>query len=86
MSHSTDAVPAEQRLMATLRFLATGRSVEDLKYSCVISPQLLGKIIPETCVATYKVLRRKYLCVSIIIIVIAPPCTFIYRVFVFVYT
>ncbi|KAJ8953456.1 hypothetical protein NQ318_023575 [Aromia moschata] len=57
-----DAVTPEQRLMATLRFLATGRSFEDLKYSFVISPQLIGKIIPETCCAIYKILKTKYLC------------------------
>jgi hypothetical protein len=59
-----DAISAEERLVATFRFLATGRSYEDLKFSCVISPQLLGKIIPETCRAIYYVLRKKYLCVS----------------------
>nr|XP_022907301.1 protein ALP1-like [Onthophagus taurus] len=56
-----DAVTPEERLIATLRFLATGRSFEDLKFSYVISTQLLGRIIPETCRAIYKVLRKKYL-------------------------
>lgn len=49
-----DCVTAEQRLVATLRFLATGRSYEDLKFSCKISPQLLGKVIPETCRVIYQ--------------------------------
>ncbi|XP_050312156.1 uncharacterized protein LOC126749645 [Anthonomus grandis grandis] len=56
-----ESVTAEARLVATLRFLATGRSYEDLKFSCIISPQLLGKIIPETCRAIYMSLREKYL-------------------------
>jgi hypothetical protein len=60
-----DAISAEERLVTTLRFLATGRSYEDLKFSCVISPQLLGKIIPETCraiiCAQRKILMRKYI-------------------------
>lgn len=43
------AISAEERLIATLRFLATGRSFEDLKFSTLISPQALGVIIPETC-------------------------------------
>lgn len=43
------SIPAEERLIATLRFLATGRSYEDLKYSTGISAQALGRIIPETC-------------------------------------
>nr|CAI5835833.1 unnamed protein product [Callosobruchus analis] len=42
------SVSAEERLAATLQFLASGRSYKNLKYSCAISPQLLGGIIPET--------------------------------------
>lgn len=61
-----EAVSAEERLLATLRFLATGRSYEDLKFSCIISPQLLGQIIPETCRAIYNSLRKEYLRVSIV--------------------
>lgn len=45
------AITPHERLSSTLRFLATGRSFEDLKYSTIISPQALGKIIPETCQA-----------------------------------
>ncbi|KAF6204028.1 hypothetical protein GE061_002367 [Apolygus lucorum] len=35
------SIPAEERLIATLRFLATGRCYEDLKYSTV---ETLGKV------------------------------------------
>ena len=49
------------RIAATLRFLATGRSFEDLKFATIISPQALGKIIPETCKAIYKALKYEYL-------------------------
>lgn len=59
-----NSISAHERLSVTLRFLATGRSYEDLKFSAIISPQALGKIIPETCEALYKVLRRDYLKVS----------------------
>ena len=48
------AVTLHERLTATLRFLATGRSYKDLKFSSVMSPQPLGKIIPETCRGIYK--------------------------------
>jgi len=48
----------------TLRFLATGRSYEGLKFSAAISPQALGVIIPETCAAIYEVLKKDYLKVS----------------------
>lgn len=58
------SISPHERLSATLRFLATGRSYEDLKFSTVISPQALGHIIPETCEAIYKVLRRDWLKVN----------------------
>lgn len=59
-----NSISAHERLSVTLRFLATGRSYEDLKFSAIISPQALGKNIPETCEALYKVLRRDYFKVS----------------------
>jgi hypothetical protein len=36
------AISAEERVTATLRFLATGRSFEDLKFTAAISPQALA--------------------------------------------
>ncbi|CAH2000985.1 unnamed protein product [Acanthoscelides obtectus] len=54
------AVSPHERLTATLRFLATERSYEDLKFTTIISPQALGVIIPDTCEAIYKVLRKDY--------------------------
>ncbi|XP_063788473.1 uncharacterized protein LOC134943713 [Pseudophryne corroboree] len=53
-------IPADERLVATLRFLATGQLLEDLKYGTRISAQALGHIIPETCKAIIKVLQYKY--------------------------
>lgn len=61
------AITPHERLSATLRFLATGRNYEDLKFSTIISPQALGKIIPETCDAIYKVLNEKFMKVSKIV-------------------
>ncbi|CAH1979165.1 unnamed protein product [Acanthoscelides obtectus] len=60
-THMREAVSSRERLIATLRYLATGKSVEDLKFSCAISPQLLGKIIPETCWALFMTLKNEYL-------------------------
>lgn len=57
------AITPHERLTATLRFLATGRSYEDLKFSVIISPQALGHIIPDTCSAIYSVLNGEYLTV-----------------------
>lgn len=59
-----NSISAHERLSVILRFLATGRSYEDLKFSVVISPQALGKIIPETCETLYKLLRRDCLKVN----------------------
>ena len=58
------AISPKERLTATLRFLATGRQLEDLKFSTGISPQSLGKIIPETCSAIFHALRGQYLKVT----------------------
>ena len=40
-------IDPHQRLMATLRYLATGASYQDLKVSTCISAQALSNIIPE---------------------------------------
>ncbi|KAM3966299.1 LOW QUALITY PROTEIN: uncharacterized protein ACR2FA_012601 [Aphomia sociella] len=55
------AISPHERLTVTLKFHATGRPYECLKYSALISPQALNKIIPETCAAIYKVLQKDYL-------------------------
>ena len=54
------AVTPYERFTATLRFLVAGRSYKDLKFSTILSPQALGKIIPETCRAVYRVLKEYY--------------------------
>ena len=58
------SISAEERLVATLRFLVTGRSYEDLKYTTGISAQALGRIITDTCRGPFHVLRMDYLVVS----------------------
>lgn len=60
-----ECVSSKERLVATLQFLASGRSYENLKFSCAISAQALGRIIPETCAAIVDVLKDDYLKVSI---------------------
>ncbi|XP_063794791.1 uncharacterized protein LOC134956748 [Pseudophryne corroboree] len=54
------AISVQDRLVATLRYVATGRSLQDLKFSTLISPQAMGLIIPETCKALYTVLKNDY--------------------------
>ena len=55
------AISPHERLTATLRFLATGRSYKDLEFSTIISKQSISEIIPETCEAIFKVLKKDYL-------------------------
>ena len=49
-------ITSHERVSAVLRFIATGRSYEDLKFS-IISPQTLRYIISETCDTLYKSLK-----------------------------
>ena len=63
-----ESISAEERLTTTLRYLATGRSFEDLKFSTGISAPSLCKIIPETCKAIYEVLRKTYLKVRLFVL------------------
>lgn len=65
-SHLREAISPHERLTVTLRYLATGRSYEDLKFSTAISAQSLGQIIPETCAAIYTILKDEYLKVIVV--------------------
>lgn len=52
-----DAIPPSQRLSITLRYLATGNSFEDLKFTSAVSPQSIRLIVMETCHAIIHALR-----------------------------
>lgn len=52
------AISAKVRLAITLRYLATGNSFEDLKFSAAISSQAIGKIVLETCDALNEELKN----------------------------
>ncbi|XP_030751380.1 uncharacterized protein LOC115878910 [Sitophilus oryzae] len=52
-----EAIPATERFAVTLRFLATGRSFEDLKFSTIISPTTISEIVMDTCEAIIRVLK-----------------------------
>ncbi|CAI6347339.1 unnamed protein product [Macrosiphum euphorbiae] len=58
------SISSSERLIATLRFLATGNSYEDMKFSTCISTSSLSYIIPETCKALYDILAPQYLKVN----------------------
>lgn len=59
------SVSCHERLTATLCFLATERTYEDLKFTTIISPQALSYIIPEVRRAIIHVLEKGYMKVSI---------------------
>lgn len=58
------SISPHERLSCTLRFLATGRTYRDLRFSAAISHQALSRIIPDTCKAIYHVLHKEYMKVS----------------------
>ena len=53
-----EAIPASQRLSITLRYLASGMDLEDLKFVCAIAPQTLEGIIMETSFAIIEALKQ----------------------------
>jgi hypothetical protein len=46
-----DSLWVEERLALTLRFLATGRVFEDMKFSVTIFPPAISQAVIETCEA-----------------------------------
>lgn len=64
-THLRNPISVEERLMVTLRFLATGESYASLQYSSRIPQCTLSGIIPETCKAIYEALKNEFLKVCI---------------------
>ncbi|XP_055072963.2 uncharacterized protein [Misgurnus anguillicaudatus] len=56
-----ESISPGERLMITLRFLATGESFRSLHYAFRIGCSTLSELIPETCRAIYQVLKEKHL-------------------------
>ena len=53
-------ISAEEKLAATLRFLATGESYQSLQYQFRISRSTIGLFIPKVCEVIYEVLQQEY--------------------------
>nr|XP_034184035.1 uncharacterized protein LOC117606110 [Osmia lignaria] len=56
-----DSIFPKERLILTLRFLASGESYHSLMYLFRIPVCTISKIIPEVCKALYDTLHEEYL-------------------------
>ncbi|XP_069616939.1 uncharacterized protein [Ranitomeya imitator] len=55
------AIPAEERLLVTLRFLATGESLSSLEFQLRIGISTLSGIVVDTCQALWDVLHEEFI-------------------------
>ncbi|XP_069599660.1 uncharacterized protein [Ranitomeya imitator] len=55
------AIPAEERLLVTLRFLATGESLSSLHFQYRLGISTLSGIVADTCRALWNVLRDEFI-------------------------
>lgn len=58
------SITPKEKLVTTLRYLATGESFTSLAYQSRLSKQAISYFVPEVCEAIYKALNRKFLMVS----------------------
>ena len=56
-----EAISAEERLLVTLRYLATGMSTQNLCYSFRVGRTTASNIVSDVCVAIYDVFSPIYL-------------------------
>ncbi|XP_040209420.1 protein ALP1-like [Rana temporaria] len=60
-THLRFAVSPEQRLVVTLRFLASGESFSSLHYQFRLGKSTISTLVPQTCEAIWRNLQRQYL-------------------------
>lgn len=58
------SISPEEKLLITLRYLATGESYKSLMYNYRIHDSTISLFVPEVCEAIYDELKTKYLPVS----------------------
>ncbi|KAF2886843.1 hypothetical protein ILUMI_19332 [Ignelater luminosus] len=56
-----ESVSAKDRLIITLRYLATGETMKSLSYSFRVGHSTISNIIPEVCTAVYDNLKTEFL-------------------------
>ena len=54
-------IPAEQRLVVTLRYLATGETQQSLSFGYQIGKAAMSKILAETSEAIFQILKDQFL-------------------------
>nr|CAI5820940.1 unnamed protein product [Callosobruchus analis] len=54
-------IPVEERLLVTLRFLATGLACRQLAFKFRISKSAVARIMIEVCLAIWKTLKEKHM-------------------------
>lgn len=59
------AITVEERLVVTLRYLATGESMASLRFLFKMSDSTISRIIHETCPALYQSLKGEFLKVKL---------------------
>lgn len=60
-----ECIPAKDKLIITLRYLATGESFTSLQYNYRVSLTAISNFIPIVCIAIFEELKADYLKVSI---------------------
>lgn len=60
-----DAISARDKLIVTLRFLATGETYRSLMYTFRISESTISLFVPDVCSAIYNTLKHEFLKVKV---------------------